>query len=63
MLGFGQVPSFHDGQEQADRLFALATDRLMYRRERGIHVRGQVDVIERALALREVFAPIRRRPR
>ena len=46
VLGVGLIPSLHDGQEQADRLGALATDRLMDRRERGIHVRGEVDVVE-----------------
>ena len=46
MLGGGQVPSFHDGQEQADRLLALATDGLVHRRQRGVHVRGEVDVVE-----------------
>ena len=46
MLGLCQIPSFDDGQEQADRLLALATDRLVDRRERGIHVRGEVDVVE-----------------
>ena len=46
MLGLGQIPSLDDGQKQADRLFALATDRLMDRRERGIHVLGEVDVVE-----------------
>src|SRR5213596_3279006 len=46
VLGAGEFPSLHDGQKQADRLFALATDRLMHRRERGVHVRGEVDVVE-----------------
>ena len=46
VLGLGEIPSFHDGQEQADRLLALATDRLVHRRQRGVHVLGEVDVVE-----------------
>lgn len=46
MLGLGLTPSFDDGQEGTDRLFALATDRLVDRRERGVDVRSEVDVVE-----------------
>jgi hypothetical protein len=35
-----------DGQQQVDRLFAFATDGLMDCRERGIHVLGEVDIVE-----------------
>ena len=44
--GLAIVPSLDDGQKQADRLLALATDRLMDRRERGVDVLGEVDVVE-----------------
>src|SRR5918996_688893 len=46
MLGLRWTPSFDDGQKRTDRLLALSTDRLMDRRERGVDVRGEVDVIE-----------------
>ena len=42
----GDIPPLDDGQQELDGLLALAADRLVDRRERWVHVRCEVDVVE-----------------
>src|SRR6185503_9433925 len=46
VLGQGLVPSLDDGQKKADRLFALAADRLVHRGQRRVDELGKVDIVE-----------------